>query len=377
MNAVLALVRKDLLVTVRAPLFAVISVLVPVAFTMLYAIVIHVSTTSSVVVAQDDRSQEAEAFLQVMRQMHNDDGLYYEIRTTDSQMARRMYRSGQSGALITIPPGFGAAVRAGERAQVSLQLVNINADGTKNQHLRLENAVREFENRLPQRAVGKLQIKERTALQRDVPISIYLGSALMVFAALYAGMVNSGTLLAREWEERTAKELVMSPMGTISLIAGKWLSGAALSLITVTCGVLGVAWVLGYPLTRLGWSSVAVLSLIWMYGAGLGSLLGVTFRRSLPLIPVAVVLTVFHFLVSGYESYIRGFAHGGLVEPLWRYTHGIPLSTLTDAIRFNVTGLGFPLGLLSAALWSTAIALLVSVFAMWQISRQIRFTQGQ
>jgi hypothetical protein len=48
-----------------------------------------------------------------------------------------MYDSGEVGTLLTIPDGFGAAVRGGQPLPLVLDVVNINADGVKNQQLRM------------------------------------------------------------------------------------------------------------------------------------------------------------------------------------------------------------------------------------------------
>jgi ABC-2 type transport system permease protein len=376
MRSPFALVRKDLRVTSRSPLFAILSVLVPIAFTMLYAIVIHVSTTSPIAVAVADDSPEARAFVEVMRNLHNDDGQYYEIRTTDPVEASRMYANGEIGALLTIPEGFGAAVRSGEHVPLVLDVVNINADGVKNQQLRLEYAVRQFAPRSPGEQ-EPLAVVEHTVLAQDIPVTLYLGTALMVLAALYAGIVNAGTLVAREWEERTAKGLVLSPAGARALIAGKWLSSMVVSIVTIVAGILCVAGILDYPVSRIGPYAVAVLAIVWLYGAALGTLLGVALRRSLPLIPVAVIIAVGHFLVCGYESYIRGFAHGGAVEALWRSTAWIPLSTLVDSFRFEVASLAQPPGVGAAFAWSVLLAVCLTGLAFWRLNRTITFTQGQ
>jgi ABC-2 type transport system permease protein len=381
MRAFAALAGKDLRVTLRSPLFAILSVLVPVAFTMLYAIVIHVSTTSPVAVAVVDDSAQARAFVDVMRELRNDDGRYYEIRTTDPAEARRMYAGGEVGALVTIPEGFGAALAAGRPAPpVVLDVVNINADGVKNQQLRLEYAVRQFtaaSGATIGAGRGGLVVAEDPVLGHDIPVTVYLGTALIVLAALYAGIVNAGTLVAREWEERTAKALLLAPGGTRALVAGKWLSTVGVSAVTIGAAILGVGWILGYPLDRLGPHAVAVLAVVWMYGAALGTLLGVALRRSLPLIPIAVIIAVGHFLVCGYESYIRGFAHGGVVEVLWRATAWIPLGTLVDSFRFEVAGLAQPPGAGAAFAWSVLAAAGLTVLAVWRLHRTVASAQGQ
>lgn len=377
MQSITAMLRKDLRVTWRSPLFAVISILVPVAFTFLYAIVIHVSTTSTIAIADEDSSARSEQLIQVMEEMHNDDGDYYEILTTDPEHAHQMYEDGQVGAVLTIPAGFEEQVDAGSPPQVELALFNINADGTKNQHLRLEQALNTFNAETGTSPETRLQISEETVLDHDISITVYLGSALIMFAALYSGIVNSGVAIAREWEDRTAKALILSPAGPKALIAGKWLSSLVISVATIGCAILGVGAVLGFPLHQLGFLSLVSLGVVWLYGAALGTLLGVTLRKSLPLIPIAVILAVGHFLVSGYESYIRGFAHGGVVEALWQSTQWIPLSHLFDAIRFETANLAQPPGLVWGLIASTLIAVALAALAAARLARTGAFTQGQ
>lgn len=258
-----------------------------------------------------------------------------------------------------------------------LRLVNINADGTKNQHLRLEHTMRLFNQAAYPSNSAALQITEDGQLDHDIPITIYLGSALIVFAALYSGIVNSGVAIAREWEDRTAKSLVLSPSGPVSLITGKWIACFLTSLATTGGAVMGVGAILGFPITALGPQAFVVLFTVWFYGLGIGTLLGVALRKSLPLIPIAVIITVGHFLVSGYESYIRGFAHGGIVEPLWQATNWIPIGPLFDAVRFEASGLGYPAGYGFGLLATTAAALVLTAFAASRLARTGTFTQGQ
>lgn len=377
MHAILALVRKNVLVTVRAPLIAVIAVLVPVAFATLYAVVIRVSTTAPVAVALEDRSAEAAALVEVMRTAANDDGLLYEIRTTDPVRARDLYEAGDVGALVTVPAGFGERVRAGEPVEVRLDVVTVNADGVKNQQLRLAHVVREFEQRRDP-AAARLRIAETTVLEHDVPVTVYLGSALLVLAALYAGIINAGTAVTREWEDRTVKELVLAPSGIAHLLAGTWLSAAVVSAATVVAAGLGIAWVLQYPIASVGAVSVGILALVWAYGAAIGSLLGAVLRRSLPLVPVGVIVAIGHFLVYGYESYVRGFAHGGVVEALWRATAWFPFGGLVDAFRFEVAGLpGAATGLGAAVGWSATLAVALTLAAGALLRRSVVTGQGQ
>lgn len=211
MRSIWALAGKDLTVTRRSPTFLAITVLVPLVFVGLYALLVQVSATSPVAIAQEGTGPHSQRMVQVLKDMSSVDGEFFEIRTTDPDEARRMFDDGEIGAVLTIPADFDRSVEAGRPVSVPLQVFNINSDGTKNFQLRAEHAVRQF----AADGGGSLAtVKETSAFSEDMRITVYLGTGLLMFAILYASMVNTGTLVAREWEERTAKPLVLSPSAT-------------------------------------------------------------------------------------------------------------------------------------------------------------------
>ncbi|MEE1931073.1 ABC transporter permease [Streptomyces sp. TRM 70351] len=377
-SSIRAMVRKDLTITRRSPTFVIITVLVPLVFVTLYALLVKVSTTQPVVVAQEGEGPHTARLVEVLRTMRNTDGELFEIRTTDPREAREMFDAGEVGAVLTIPRDFDQRVSAGQPAQLPLRVFNINADGTKNFELRAEHAVREFAaGSPPSGGVALTSVNETMHFDQDMRTSAYLGTALLMFAVLYASMVNTGTLVAREWEERTAKPLVLSPIGNTPFLTGKWISASVQTLIGVVLVLAGLHWLLDFPALSLGPRSWLGLLLLFCYGSALGSLLGVTLRRSLPLVPLCVVLAITHFFLNGYESYMRGFAHGGAIEWLWQATHWWPVAGLTQQLRLDATGLGDG-GTGWGALAGTAgIAVLLTAVAAIRMRRQLRFTQGQ
>lgn len=207
----------------------------------------------------------------------------------------------------------------------------------------------------------------------------YMGASLLMFAILYASMVNTGSLVAREWEDRTAKAVVLSPRGLWPLIAGKWVAAFVQTFLTMIFVALTLWLTLDYPVLGLGPQSWIPLLLLFLYGSALGVLLGVTLRRSLPLVPIAAVLAVVHFLVVGFESYMRGYAHGGFVEFLWQLARFWPVSGTIDQIRFTVEGLE-PFYIDSQQhhlLWLTAVIVALVSAAVTVLRKRLRFAQGQ
>lgn len=372
----LALVSKDLKVSRRSPLFLAITVLVSLVFVSMYALLVQVSASSPVAVAKEGQGPASDRFLAILEDMSTVDGAMFEIRTTDPAEARSMYAAGEVGAVLEIPADFDDRVASGETTAVPLTVFNMNSDSTKNFQLRVERAIREFGAAV---ATGGalVEVSETSSFAHDMRITDYLGTGLLMFAVIFAAMVNTGTLIAREFEDRTAKSVVLSPAGQWPFVGAKWISAAVQTLISLVLVLAGLWLLLDYPVLQLGPRSGLALLALFVYGAAFGALLGVGLRKALPIVPLCVVVAVTHLLISGYESYIRGFAHGGALEGLWHATGWWPMGALTDQIRFEVTGLGAG-GIEWAAMgWTLAIAAVLSVLAVGRLRRQLVFAQGQ
>lgn len=377
MQSVRAMVRKDLTVSARDPLMGVIAVVVPALFVCVFALIVRVSATVPVAVAVADDSVQATVMLEVIEQIGGPDGPYFEIRTTDPSEARRLYAAGDVPALLEIPRTFAADLDA-SGASLLLHVRNMNSDVSKNYELRAEHAVREFaEGHLDEDLAGLTVLTEGSTIATDPPISVYLGTALLMFTVLFSAMLNTGTLIAREWEDRTAKAVVLSPHGRVPLIVAKWLGAAILTVLSTALVVVGLATLLDYPVGSLGPVSATAVVVLFLYGSTLGAFLGITLRRALPVVPLCVVIGVAHLLLSGYESYVRGFAHGGAIEWLWRITGWWPVGRVTDAIRAEVLPGGWDVAVAGPLTSVAAIAIVLAILVVRRLDRELVFAQSQ
>ncbi|HEY7485966.1 MAG TPA: ABC transporter permease [Streptosporangiaceae bacterium] len=374
LSATLAMVRKDLLATRRHPLFLVISVLVPVAFVFLYALIVQAATTIPLAVAQESHGPYSDRFVQTLQTMRSEDGKAWELHRMSPDKAAAAYRSGDVVGMLRIPASFDRDAAAG-RAQVQLSVLNINSDISKNYQLRVEHAINAMHTQAD--PAHSVQIQEHPRWARDMSFSRYMGAGLLMFAIIYAAMVNTGNLVAREWEERTAKNVVLSPRGLMPLILGKWLTMFVQTVVSVALVVIALKFALHYPISRLGPATWGPIAMLVLYGAAFGVLLGTALRRSLVLVPVAAVLTLLHFLLVGFESYMRGYAHGGLVEVLWQSTRWWPVAAVTDQIRFAVEGLRPVQTIPQYMLWMAVLVVVLTAAAVRVLRTRLRFTQGQ
>ncbi|MEV4497602.1 ABC transporter permease [Micromonospora arborensis] len=373
-RAIRALVRKDLVMTLRSPVFLVISILVPALFALLYSLIVQAATTVPIVVARDSQGVYSDQFMQIMRSMKSEDGKAWLIKTEDPERAAEMYRDGDTIGLVRIPAGFDTAAAAG-RAEVNLELENINSDITKNFELRIEHIIREMS--VASSPSAAVVIQENPRFSKDMSFQRYMGTGLLMFTILYAAMVNTGNLVAREWEDRTAKGIVLAPRSFTPFIVGKWAVTSVQTLLSTALVAGTLALTLDYPLSRLGPGTWLPMLALFFYGAALGMLLGVALRRSLPVVPLAAVLTLVHFLLCGFESYLRGYAHGGLVEALWLSTRYWPVASMTDQIRAAMEGLPLVATLPGAAGWMAALVAVLVTSSVWFLRSRLTFTQGQ
>ena len=203
---ILAVAVKDWRRFSRQPFLIVISVVMPLVFIFLYAIIVPSSATGPVVVAFEGTGPKAHAFLETLRTIRSQEAAYYEIVTTDSSTARHLFETGQAFGLIVIPADFDERLAAHD-AVVELHLNNINSDYSKNLRIRLDYAVRLFSEQI----TGLVAIIDESPwLTHDPAMRDYISTSLLLFACLYSGMINTGLHIAGEWNDRTIKTLLLA-----------------------------------------------------------------------------------------------------------------------------------------------------------------------
>ena len=140
LEAVVAIAVKDWTRFVRQPFLMVIGVAIPLVFILFYSLIVPVSNNNPIMVADLDGGPGSARLIEAMRTIRSDEGPYYDVLTTDPDVALRAFDGGGALAVVVIPEGFSAAAADGG-AQVELRLNNINSDYSKNLRLRLDAAV--------------------------------------------------------------------------------------------------------------------------------------------------------------------------------------------------------------------------------------------
>ncbi|MBA9088305.1 ABC-type multidrug transport system permease subunit [Fontibacillus solani] len=370
-----AVIRKDITITWRNPSLLFLSIIVPVVFVLLYSLITQVSATNPVVIAQQSQGQYSQHLVKILTEMSSVDGPYFIIKTTDPEKAHQQYDSGKAAAIIVIPKSFDDDIKLGSQPEVNLFVHNINSDATKNFQLRLSHATYLFQKEFsPDRLIKINETYSR--FPQDVSMKIYISIGLLMFAVVYSSMVNTGILISREWEERTSKEIVLTSIGFLPFVLGKWITAFVQTIISVIL-VLGIMTVtLDFPLLKMNpilWLWIVIL---FLFGGSIGTALGVWLRKSMPIITFSAAIGIFLYLICGNESSIRGFAYNGPVEILWRMATVIPVSYVVENMRrtFLEAGSAYEF---KGLIYILGLAALFGLSSAYRLKKKLSYSQGQ
>lgn len=327
--AIGAIVIKDWTRFFRQPFFMVISVIIPLVFIFFYSLIIPVSATNPIMIADEDKTTASARFIDAMDNIHSIEAPYYEIITTDAAMTRHAFDDQTALAMVVIPSGFADNLAAGN-AQVELHLNNINSDYSKNLRLRLDYATRLVNDQLAGEVV---QVKETSWLPVDPTMLGYISTSLLLFGVLYASMVNTGLNVASEWNDRTVKNLLLAPVGRGTLVTGKVLSGLGQSVLSILLVLFVLIFGFGFQPHGNPFLMAGVVVLTMLLGAGIGVLFGVLSKKTLAVTSGLITVAILFFLVSGNEDSMRGLAWGQPITTLWQFSLALPPTYAFGAAR--------------------------------------------
>jgi len=325
-----ALAWKDWLRYGRQPFLIVVSIVMPLVFIFFYAIIVPSSSTNPVVIALESNDEAAQAMLRAVATIRSQEAPYYEVITTDPAEARALFARGAALGLIVIPADFATRLAEEGNAPVELHLNNINSDYSKNLRLRLDYAVRTFNE---SHGGATIQVNETSWLPVDPGMQDYISTSLLLFACLYSAMVNTGLQVASEWNDRTIKTLLLAPVSRGTLIAGKMIAGLGQSLLAVVLVVLVLVTLFNFRIIGSIWALVGIIVVVMVLGAGLGAVVGVASKQTLAVTSSLIVLSIAIFLISGNEDSLRGLAWSGPIVGLWQVSRLLPTTYAFLAAR--------------------------------------------
>src|SRR6266487_4504569 len=265
-RSIWVILRKDLRVWIRQPVTLAATFLPSISCLLVGALGAPAVGRSPVALVTLDHGARGVQMVQIF---HNAD--VFRITDVTPQQARDLYNKIDVAAIITIPADFTRRVDAHESAPIDVTVNNLNLDFTNDIRRSVPDAITQFYRAQGSSSPIKVTVNEHDLRLRDVQLFEYSVIPTIVLLLTISGLINGGLSTAREWESRTVKELLLSPVSRAAIIAGKVFASFAITFCLGTFVLL-----LGYA---LGWtrpegiywlSALLAIALLSLFSSGLG-----------------------------------------------------------------------------------------------------------
>lgn len=287
-----ACARKDFRAALTDRLFTIMGLFVPTNVLILMSLFVLAGSKAPTAVVMQDGGPYAQAFYQAMSQAHS-----FRLQVTSAAEAERLMAAGQVVAVVTIPPDFDASIQQERPVQVGVEINNLNTDFTNDIRRAIPLSITTFYAKAFPNLVG-VTTHETDLYPHDTDYIPYLAVSILVIALMMGGMLQAGIASAKEWENVTIKELLLSPASRIAIMLGKMLGallvglGSTAIVLTVLILLLGV--VPDHWLEVVGFTFLSLL----IFNT-LGTLLGTLIKQRTPVIALTMGISLPLFFVSG------------------------------------------------------------------------------
>src|SRR6266705_3555726 len=287
LRVIWACMKKDIKSALTERVFTIVSVFVPVNILILLSLFAISGSQAPTAVVMNDTGPYARQFYNSMSHAHS-----FILQTATASDAESRIQRGKIVAVVTIPADFDTRIQQNQPVQVRVDINNLNTDFTNDIRRAIPLSITTFYAKaLPD--LVTITPNETDQYPQDTGYIPYLTVSILVVGLLLAGILQSGTASAREWENETIKELLLSPASRWAIIVGKMLGALVMALASVVLVLSVLILIIGvWP---VHWSEVFGFTLLTMvifiaWGTLLGTLLkqrqafvALAFGTTLPL----------------------------------------------------------------------------------------------
>ena len=295
LRAVWVILRKDIRIWLRQPANIGATIVPPIGFLLVGALGAAAVGRNPVALVNLDTGAKGAQMVQIF---HNAD--VFRITDTNSSQAQKLLNDINVVAIITIPSDFTQRVDTHQSVALNVTANNLNLDFTNDIRRSVPDVITQFYQAQGSSSPIKITMNEQNLRSRDIELFEYGVIPTLVLLLTISGLINGSLATAREWETRTVKELLLSPVVRGAIITGKV---AASFVITFVLGVLVL--LLGYA---LGWTqpqgiywltALLTIALVALFSSGLGVALGAALRRIQVVTAISINVALYLFFLAG------------------------------------------------------------------------------
>jgi ABC-2 type transport system permease protein len=292
LRVIWACMKKDIKTALTERVFTIISVFVPVNYLILMSLLFLGASNAPTAVVMQENGPYAQKFYTAMSHAHS-----FRLQTATASEASGLIQTGRIVAVVTIPADFDQRISQNQPVKVGVQINNLNTDFTNDIRRAVPLSITSFYAKAFPDLVT-ITPREHDFYRQDTDYIPYLTVSILVIGLVLGGLLQSATASAREWENQTVKELLLSPASRWAMLVGKLLGSLVMSLAPVIV-VLGVLiFIMGvWP---AHWGEVIGYTLLCLtIFIVLGTLLGTLLKQRQPVVALSFGATIPLFFLSG------------------------------------------------------------------------------
>lgn len=292
LRVIWACMKKDIRIALKERVFTIISVFLPVNFLILFSLFVISGGYAPTAVVMNDSGPYAQKFYHALAGAHS-----FILQKVSTQQANSLIHEGRIVAIVTIPADFDTRVQRNQPVQVGVLINNLNTDFTNDIRRAVPLSITSFYAKAFPNVVT-ITPNEIDQYPQDTGYIPYLSVSILVIALVVGGLLQSGTAAAREWENATIKELLLSPASRWAVVTGKMLGAMVMGLAAVIVVMLVLILAIGvYP---VHWGAMVGYTLLTSaIFIALGTLLGTLMKQRMAFTGLAFGTTIPLFFVSG------------------------------------------------------------------------------
>jgi ABC-2 type transport system permease protein len=292
LRVIWACTKKDIKSALTDRVFTIVAVFLPVNFLILLSLFVISGGQAPTAVVMQDTGPYAQQFYTAMSHAHS-----FILQKMSLGDAMQSIHQGHIVAVVVIPADFDTSIKQRQPVQVDVTINNLNTDFTNDIRRAVPLSITTFYAQAFPHVVTIIP-QENDAYTHDTDYIPYLTVSILVIALVIGGLLQSGTAAAREWENATMKELLLSPASRWAIILGKMLGATVMSLASVIVVLAVLIFVVGVQ--PVHWDEVIGYTLLTLViFIALGTLLGTLIKQRQAFVGLAFGSVIPLFLLSG------------------------------------------------------------------------------
>ncbi len=335
MRAIWGMARNDLAVWRRSPAAMAAALLPALGMGVLVAVLTNSVGQQPVALVVQTHARFSDRMAKLIR----GDADAYLLKDMTADDAEQALGDQRVAAVVVIPDGFDRSLGTGD-ASVDVYLNNVDIDLADDIRRSVTRSVAEFdapqlgllgELHGPSRSMllpnaYRVAIAEHDLRETNVSFLQYQVIPIVVLIVISIGLLGTALLTARDFERGTAKMMVLSPAGRVSLVIGRLLGGTLITfalvgplvalgflthhipycadasglsawsklLLSGPCG-----WMLPVPSWTHALALIALLTAVTLMTVGLGTLVGVWLRDARLVTMTGLNASAYLFFLGG------------------------------------------------------------------------------